>query len=931
MNMWKKTLLDMGKKYVFILVPIIALFLCSIFFFTSLDNKIFDLFLRAAPGLTEDRSVLIITVDDDAIANVGIFPWSRDILADAAVFLREMGADTAVFDLSYLDRSPMRVDPEYTHNTLPGILDDEFQKVNNSIAQIMDALSSGDLGLADLGEYKEQLFEYTQSVRNNIGEAVSYISRDVDEYFAQRLKFFGKSYLALTMITPKDIQDTASGDFHLAVENLPYLEERIALKNINTVEDTLTVEQPGILPPISPLLSRAEGAGFVNAEPDSDGNRRRIHLVLKHGGSYYGHLALAALRNMIGSPEIVVTNSAITLKGANVHGAVRDIRIPRTRDGTVLIKWPKKPFAAYNTLSSWQLIRYTRIENEFIRNLTVMESSGFFYYLGGGPNPLDFYLNAQSIMREISAEDSSLDQSGFDRYRTTRLEYLAAADSFLNGNAETRILEEVAGNGQLEDFVKNLFGEGRKQLSTLMDIRKEVGEKVQGTFAIIGTTGTSMTDNGIIAFEERFPNVGSYAAVTNMILSGEFLDDTPYFVSLFIALALSLGLGILIHRLKDVGKSITAGVLVIALNPVFFLLFFVVTKRYIGMAVPFISVTLTFLSLQAISYFKTAKEKQAALKEKAEIRSAFSLYLAPSVIDQLIADPSRLKLGGEKKVMTAIFTDLRSFSTITEALGEENPEKQVQFLNYYLTRMSNVILENRGTLDKYEGDAIIAFFGAPIDMADHAVMACRSAIMMKRAEVEINKGALEQGLVTDAVIDALLKRKIITEEERDRPIFTRIGINSGAMMVGNMGTTTKMDYTVMGNAVNLASRLEGVNKEYNTGGILVSEYTRKLIGDEFILRSLDRVRVKGINTPLRLYELLEERENASPELLDSVKAWEEALAFYENRKYSEAINLFRLLVKRETKDAVAELYLYWCEQFLNNPPGPNFDGVHDLS
>jgi class 3 adenylate cyclase len=305
-------------------------------------------------------------------------------------------------------------------------------------------------------------------------------------------------------------------------------------------------------------------------------------------------------------------------------------------------------------------------------------------------------------------------------------------------------------------------------------------------------------------------------------------------------------------------------------------------------------------------------------KQKRFIKAAFSQYLSPMVIEQIIADPSKLNLGGEKREMTAIFTDIRSFSTISEALRD--PEKLVQLLNHYLTRMSNIILANHGTVDKYEGDAIIAFFGAPVHMGSHASLACRSAVQMKKIEAAINREAMDLELITRPVMEALLHKGIIRDLHDPRPIFTRLGINTGEMVVGNMGTRNKMDYTVMGNAVNLAARLEGVNKQYNTGGILISEYTHAALTDEFITRPLSRVRVVGINAPLRLYELLDIREEASAETLDLVKAWEQGFAAYEERNFSLARNIFGDLYQKNQADLTAKKYLDRCSAYLSVPP-----------
>jgi adenylate cyclase len=299
----------------------------------------------------------------------------------------------------------------------------------------------------------------------------------------------------------------------------------------------------------------------------------------------------------------------------------------------------------------------------------------------------------------------------------------------------------------------------------------------------------------------------------------------------------------------------------------------------------------------------------SASREKAFLHNAFSRFLAPEVITELINDPDKLNLGGEKREMTAIFTDIQGFSTISEKL---DPTQLVKLLNRYLTAMSNIIMENLGTIDKYEGDAIIAFFGAPIFRENHPALACRSALTMKAAERELNKAVLEEGLSPS-------------------PIFTRIGINTGEMVVGNMGAENKMDYTIMGNAVNLAARLEGVNKQYRTGGILLSEYTMDKLGGEFLVRRLDRVRVVGINTPLRLYELLNVKNSAAEKEVAAVERWENAIALYEQQRFSEAAAIFGFLAGESPDDRVAELYAGRCLNYQANPPPKEWDAVANLT
>jgi adenylate cyclase len=346
---------------------------------------------------------------------------------------------------------------------------------------------------------------------------------------------------------------------------------------------------------------------------------------------------------------------------------------------------------------------------------------------------------------------------------------------------------------------------------------------------------------------------------------------------------------------------------------------------WVPLAAPLIAAILAFLSATLYNYATEGKDKRF-------IKSAFSRIISPKVVDQIIADPTQLKLGGERRKLTAIFTDIQRFSTISSELqdhyGEDGPKMLVNLLNLYLTEMSNIVLANEGTIDKYEGDAIIAFFGAPLWMEDHAAKACRSAIQMKKRELSLRQEIMKPEGEFYAPLNKLIGSKVIRDL---RPLYTRLGINSGDMVVGFMGTPDKMDYTIMGNAVNLAARLEGVNKQYDTKGILISEYTRALIGDEFIIRPLSRVTVVGIPVPLRLYELLDTRDEANPELLKVVNAWEGAFKAYEERKFEDAKKVFAAIYKNDPEDLAAKLYFERCDKFAAAPPPSSWDGVDNLT
>ncbi|MGK0289370.1 MAG: adenylate cyclase, partial [bacterium] len=288
------------------------------------------------------------------------------------------------------------------------------------------------------------------------------------------------------------------------------------------------------------------------------------------------------------------------------------------------------------------------------------------------------------------------------------------------------------------------------------------------------------------------------------------------------------------------------------------------------------------------------------------IQGAFKQYLSPDVIDRLVANPNLLKLGGERKELTAFFSDVQGFSTISESL---EPEELVELLNEYLTEMTEIVMKYDGTVDKFEGDAIIAFFGAPIDHKDHAIRACLVSIEMQEKLAEMREMWREQG---------------------KHELFMRIGLNTGQMVVGNMGSKTRMDYTMMGDSVNLAARLEGVNKQYKTF-TMISEFTYTHIKDEFDVRELDMIRVVGKNKPVRVYEVLGKTGTISEEQKKGLPYFLKGLSLYRKMEFDEAQKYFKQAVQIIPNDGPSEIYIQRCTDFINNPPEINWDGVYQMT
>ncbi len=898
-----------SKRRAEILIPILAAALFSALnlfgFFKTVENRFYDILLHLKPAVAEDPSILLLDVDDTAIANVGVWPWSRDIMAEGLLTMREFGAEYAVFDIEYTEQSPRGVDSALLNEKIPRALAGEFSMLNRNIQDLFAAVRAKTLSIADAAEYLKDLESLSDRSREKLLAAVRSIVRDNDDFLGRAAGVFGKAYFTVNMLP--------SGEEKLPPELRALGEEKLPLEKAAADPGAIPYRTVEIRPAIYPILSRAAGAGFPNVEVDGDGVRRRLFLALDYKGRVYPQLAFSALHDKLGRPRVTVKKDRIILEGAALPGkGTKDLTVPLARDGTVLINWPAKNYwNSFRHLSYWHLELHRRQEDALARGLELMEQDQYLSYHEKNPHFLDLYRRSREVREALLAGEASAD---FREYAALREEFFREAADFLDGPAEGRILsiiDNILKTGRPTEDEKREYGKIRGEVETnfrnlrsldreFRTNRETLARNLKGAFCIIGNTATSTTDLGVNPFAERYENVGTHASIANTILQEKFLDDAPLAVRIIMAFLLTTGTFFLLRRLEPLA-SILAGMAVVAVVLAGGAVFFVATGVYPGLLTPTLAVFFTFVSLAFLKFLVTAREKSY-------IRNAFGHYLAADVINELLVDPDKLRLGGEKKHMTAIFTDVRGFSTISEQM---DPTDLVRLLNLYLTRMSDTIMDLRGTIDKYEGDAIIAFFGAPVSYPEHAANALESAVRMKKIEAELNEQFLRDKL-------------------SPLPLLTRIGINTGDMVVGNMGTAKKMDYTIMGNAVNLAARLEGVNKQYGTW-VLASEFSYGEVGDRFTARMLDRVRVVGINTPVRLHEVLDMKSETPADLREGVDVFHSGLDLFEKKDWAKAKKMFAETLRILPDDGPATVFLKRCDANIQNPPPESWDGVFNLT
>lgn len=894
------------------LIPILAAGIFSVFhllpFLETAENRVYDLLLQVKPAIPEHDSILLLEVDDTAIEEIGVWPWSRDVVANGLIALREFQSGPVVLDIEYVNQSPLAVNGEVLNEEIPQAFQSQFSSLRSNIVNFFNALESGQIPLSQAEDFIQELAGLTEQTRQDLLERVQDISRDNDVYFGRTARLHGQTYGTVNILDEPD-PTTQQQAVDNAVENFP-------IENIeNEIEGPFYYRASAVRPVIYEIGRGLAGAGFPNVVVDPDGVRRRIQLVARYNDTYFPQLAFSAVYDMMGRPNIVAQENFVRLEGAMLPDAEepRDIRIPLAEGGRFLINWPKGQYEeTFRRMSFWQLELMQRAEERLMTNLRNLKSLNTFRnYPDFTNDPIQQYERAEQIKEEIL---NGGDPARMAEYRRIRQQLFDEVGGFLASDTEEFMVEQYrsaldAGQvpeGQVQQVEQALqaiqanFAASRDLYDSVATARERIREHVPDSLVFIGYTGTGTTDIGVNPFDSEYKNVGTHASVANTIFQTSFIDHLPLWYSIIAAFVFAIATAFIIRNLDPVpslvvGLSIT--VVVFAAGGAFFIL----TQSYFPVLTPVLSTFFTFLTIVGIKFVQTAQERSF-------IRSAFSHYLSSDVISQIISDPSKLRLGGEKKYLTAFFTDIKGFSSISEAL---DPTDLVKLLNNYLTEMSDIILDLRGTIDKFEGDAIISFFGAPIEFEDHAGRACRAAVRMKKAERVIND-------------------QIMQEQLSPSPLYTRIGINTGNMVVGNMGTAQKMDYTMMGNSVNLAARLEGVNKQYGTW-TLVSETTRNDAGDEFAFRELDRVRVVGIDQPVRLYELVDEKAMLDAETKQLLEAFSEAMEYFENRDWQQALNHFQEVLKIRPEDGPTQFYVKRSKEFIRKPPPENWDGAFNLT
>jgi adenylate cyclase len=435
-------------------------------------------------------------------------------------------------------------------------------------------------------------------------------------------------------------------------------------------------------------------------------------------------------------------------------------------------------------------------------------------------------------------------------------------------------------------------------------------DRIRGRLVLIGTSATGLLDVKTTPVQPDMPGVEVHAQILENVLTKSLLASPGYAFGAEIIAAVVFGLAIIVAApMLPAAVVIALGAVLIAGLIGISWYFFLEHHLLIDFTYPLISCWLIYLVLTFVNYFREQQQRQ-------QIRSAFGFYLSPPLVEQLARSPEKLTLGGEERRMTILFSDVRGFTSIAEHY-KDDPQGLTLLMNRFLTPLTNAIIERKGTIDKYIGDAIMAFWNAPLDDDQHEANACDAALEM---------------LVRAQVLNGELKHEAEASGGLHMPLRIGIGLNSGPCVVGNMGSDFRFNYSVLGDTVNLASRLEARTKDYRLP-LVIGSRTAERAGARFITMEVDLIQVKGKKAPERVFTVLGRAEVAEDPRCNELRALNERmLAAYRRQGWDDAERLIercRKLSGNFGADGLYEMYMERIAVYRAEPPPPDWAGVYE--
>ncbi|MBL7077183.1 MAG: CHASE2 domain-containing protein [Kiritimatiellae bacterium] len=901
--------------------------------FEQIELNTLDVRYRRRPPIETDPTLGTIDIDMATIDLAGSWPVPRNMYAELMRVLEDYDARLMAVDIFFPDPSPLTVSPE----------------------QVAEArrLVGG------------------EGMPHALESLLADMARGDDEAMAEAMRDTQMTVLSQTfsVASPQEYPDTISID--LKTRTLAETAMRAAHVDALALAEafSLPYDAPDgrndtvargffVEPPDPRFLEHAVGLGFAQILYDVDGTVRRYPLFLQYDGRLYPSVGmmvvslvtgvpLSAMEIVPGSHVLIPSSRRPGMAGASGKG---DIRIPVDRMLSMDTNWAGDYLGTFTHFPAALLLEFRA--DDLVRARIRAYGSDTAALLTEGMEAITGEVVRRRLLKQVRAEGMVRDLLLARLVELARQEDPLGKSDFLDAfvsedDAETRnalgsIWDQVADNERMLELLRTdadmdtaelveavgrspVHGTVRHYAAERLrfalkrgddpdescrplyffppvELTTGPGEEVRRLSPLdlrdkvlfVGLTATGTHDFNPMPFSARYPMVGLHVNAANTILTGQFIRSPPAWVSFLIVLLCAVVMaiaGLRLHPLLAVGMAIVLMGGYVGAGQ----LFFNHRALWLPMAAPMVALVAAYLAIVVHNFL-------AERHEKAKVRHAFSKYVSASVVKQVLEDPDMLQLGGERRTMTVFFSDLKGFTTISETVP---PEDMVGLLNEYLDHMSRIIFRYDGTLDKYEGDGIVAFWNAPVEQEDHAYLSCCAALDSVRD------------------LDTVLRPKWLAEGKPD--LTVRIGLNTGQMVVGNMGSMDRMEYSVMGDAVNLGARLEPANKAFGTA-IMMSDGTRELVAGRIVDRELGTIRVKGRQQRVRAYEVVGRTGETTPGQERLMEVYRDGLEHYRARRWEDAIDAFRAALALDSEDGPSKAYLKRCKEFLSVPPDSDWDG-----
>ena len=884
----------------------------------------------------ENTDIVHIDIDDGSLDELGRWPWPRELLAGVVNTLHECGAEAVALDVIMPEPQETRyVSPEHrAYTTYAGGTDETIPPVT-----VLDDLLLGrairSAGRVFVPMHIQLGEDQTPAMTRRLLVLLAGGDLPADEAAAA---------LAAEGLLPKDLGPADAESFakaYLAARSL------VALRRFAVPPEDVAgfpAWAGTVVPPLATFSRSAHQTGFVTVEPDEDGAVRRVPLLAGRGEHVWAQFALALGAERLadghgGGYRIQADPSVVRVKCSD--GFVREI--PVDGKGMMLINWVRpgggdshpRHIPAHYVGDVWRwkqqaaslalggVVRRTWLVQLIVRARQFSP-----------PVFDDICFDLEALLQradDLRAERSKLELAGYKAYLFrpgwAGATDLAAQARWVSQQQDQVMIQVAELSGQLlalaqadakqawQDPLSRPVAEAcRILLERIPADERAIGanidkrlaairKSVSGKICLVGSTATGAADFVPTPVDGRTPGVVVHANIFNTILSGTFVRRADQTTDLLVILLAGLVVSLVAARLPvlqagPIGLALAGGYAVVNV-----LVVFGTWNIWLAVVAPLAAMVGSFLMVTA---YRQLTEERA----KRRIRGLFAHALSPALVDRLIEDPSLARLGGERRVLSCFFSDLVGFTPISERLGEQ---RTVRLLNRYFDRMTDVIQQRHGGyLNKFLGDGIFVFFGAPVLQDDHAARAIQAALDCQDAVKELNADMAES-------FDA------------DIELRCRVGISTGEAMVGNCGSTQRMDYTAIGDTVNLASRLESANKSFGTG-ILVSEASWQARGDyEILARPMGKLLVVGKTEPVAVWNVLCHQMDAADDDKWSCDQFARGVGLFAARNFAGAARAFEEVLELAGDDRAARMYLDLCVAYRAEPPGEAWDGAVQLA